>query len=156
VVAGKGSYSASKWAVEAIGKTLALELQSANIAAVTLDPGVVNTDMLAESCTTDEEKAWCLQQRSPEDFAKETAPFLLSLGLEDTGRNLVAPGCPDSYYQTGVSYKDRPAWANGFGPFRPAREDVEPERKRQRTSRNSQPRKYFISGVMLASKKKLK
>lgn len=157
VVAGKGCYSATKWALEAIAKTLALELRPSEVAAVSLDPGVVNTDMLNQSSSTEEEAAWCRQQRSPEDFAAAVGPFLLSLGLEDTGRNLVAPGCPESYYQTGVPYKDRPAWANGFGPFRPAREDEPSEtlRKKPRTS-EGRPRKYFISGVMLASKKKLK
>ncbi|CAE7379413.1 ABCA2 [Symbiodinium natans] len=157
VVTGKGCYSATKWAVEAIGKTLALELRSAQIAAVTLDPGVVNTEMLRQSCSSEEEVAWCQEQRSVEDFAAATGPFLLSLGMEDTGRNLVAPGCPESYYETGVAYKDRPAWANGFGPFRPAREDIaEPARKRSRAAANGGPRRYFISGVMLGSRKKLK
>ncbi|CAJ1416667.1 unnamed protein product [Effrenium voratum] len=140
VAPGMGCYSATKWATEAMAKTLALELLAREVAVVSLDPGVVNTEMLRQNCQTEEELKWCAQQRSPEEFAQECGPFLLSLGLEDTGRNLTAPGSPESYFQTGVPYKDRPAWASGFGAFRASRR---------------QARRYFISGVMLGSQKTL-
>lgn len=153
-------YSATKWATEAVAKTLALELQQRKVVVVSLDPGVVNTQMLRQSCQDPAELEWCRQQRSEEDFARETGPFLLSLCMADTGRNLTAPGCPPSYFQTAVAYKDRPDWANGFSSFHAH------SRKKRRTTESknhnfqdgldvTEGRRYFISGVMLGSKQKL-
>lgn len=162
VTPGMACYSATKWATEALAKTLALEMERERVVVVSLDPGVVNTQMLQKGCSP-EELEWCQQQRSPEDFAAATGPFLLSLTLADTGKNLTAPGCPPSYYQTAVPYKDRPAWANGFSSFLP-----EQDTKKRRTDKNApkvngsietanpqRRRRYFISGVMLGSKQKL-
>lgn len=121
VVKGQGAYAATKWATEALAKTLALELEERGVTVVSLDPGVVNTDML-RSCGAD--PVWCNEQQSAAEFAAQAGPLLVSLGLADTGRNLTCPGSPEHYFQTGLPYKDRPAWANGFGPFIPAREDL--------------------------------
>ncbi|CAJ1361330.1 unnamed protein product [Effrenium voratum] len=54
VAPGMGCYSATKWATEAMAKTLALELLSREVAVVSLDPGVVNTEMLRQNCQTEE------------------------------------------------------------------------------------------------------
>lgn len=157
VASGMSCYSATKWATEALAKTLALELQKEKVVVVSLDPGVVNTQMLQQSCGP-QELEWCHKQRGPEDFAADAGPFLLSLSMADTGRNLTVPGCPPSSFQTAVAYKDRPAWANGFSSFH-----TEPKSKKPRTATKSLGkdggsgtcRKYFISGVMLGSKQKL-
>ena len=150
VASGMSCYSASKWATEALAKTLALELQKDKVVVVSLDPGVVNTQMLRQSCGP-QELEWCHQQRGPEDFAADAGPFLLSLSMADTGRNLTVPGCPPSSFQTAVAYKDRPAWANGFSSFH-----TEPKSKKLgKDGGSGTGRRYFISGVMLGSKQKL-
>jgi len=163
-----------------MAKTLALELEEQGVAVVSLDPGLVNTDMLQKSSPGGE--AWCAQQRSPDDFAAEAGPFLLSLRLADTGRSLTCPGSPAAYFETGVPCGSRPAWANGLGPFVRASEDglsstatwkKEPvpgsPAKRRRTTepaavttpapaeaaKGTAPRRYFISGVMLGSRQQL-
>lgn len=163
---GLGCYSATKWSTEAISKTLALELQDMGISVVSLDPGIVDTDMLRASNPSG---APC-GERDVKEFAAEICPFMLSLSIADTGRNLTAKGSPAGYFQTGVPYKDRPDWANGFGKFVRAcdeggggREDVggcAAGRMRQReeveASTGSAKRlRYFISGVMLGSARKL-
>ena len=108
VAAGMGCYSATKWAIESMAKTLALELPG--VIVVSLDPGIVNTEMLQESG----DRQFAEAQPSIQDFAERTGPFLLSLSISDTGRNLTAPGSPEAYFHLGQAYKDRPAWASGF------------------------------------------
>jgi short-subunit dehydrogenase len=134
-------YSATKWATEALAKTLALELQKEKVVVVSLDPGVVNTQMLQQSCGP-QELEWCHKQRGPEDFAADAGPFLLSLSMADTGRNLTVPGCPPSSFQTAVAYKDRPAWANGFSSFH-----TEPKSKNRAQQQKALGR---MEGVALA------
>eukprot|EP00438_Fugacium_kawagutii_P012282 Skav236749 [mRNA] locus=scaffold2899:132158:133714:- [translate_table: standard] len=158
VSSGMACYSATKWATEAMAKTLALELQQQKVVVVSLDPGVVNTQMLRQSCQEPGELDWCHQQRSQEDFAAETGPFLLSLTMEDTGRNLTAPGSPPSYFQTAVAYKDRPAWANGFSSFQAGSHNTTESKNhsfQDGLDVTEGGRRYFISGVMLGSKQKL-
>jgi len=163
VVKNQAAYCASKWGTEGMAKALALELVEKGITVVPLDPGVVNTAMLQKSSPGPEGAKWCSQQQSPDDFAQKAAPFILSLTIADTGRSLTSPGSPEHYFQTGVAYKDRPAWANGIGPFVRAVDDVAPVAKRARTSEDSRPnqectqrkRTYFISGVMGGSSTKL-
>ena len=152
VTSGMACYSATKWATEALAKTMALELQNQKVLVVSLDPGVVNTLMLQQSCHPTELE-WCQQQRCPEDFAADTGPFLLSLCMADTGKNLTAPGCPESSFQTAVAYKDRPAWANGFSSFRP--EQSKKRRISEKATAEGIGQRYFISGVMLGSKHRL-
>jgi len=117
VVKSQAAYCATKWSTEGMAKALALELMCKGVTVVPLDPGIVNTSMLRKSCPGPEGAEWCSQQRSPEDFAAEVAPFILSLTIADTGRSLTSPGSPAHYFQTGMAYKNRPAWANGIGPF---------------------------------------
>ena len=92
VVKSQAAYCATKWATEGMAKALALELSEKGISVVSLDPGVVNTAMLRKSCPGPEGAEWCSQQRSPEDFAEEVAPFILSLSIADTGRSVVNLG----------------------------------------------------------------
>lgn len=174
VCQGQGCYSASKWATEAMAKTLALELQACGVVVVSLDPGVVNTDMLRAGAGA-QGAAWCSKQQSPAEFANTVAPFICSLTMDDTGRNLTCPGSPAAYFQTGVAYKDRPAWASGFGAFVRARDETRSEQAEEEelgpgpaTAKRpctvaqdvqgspAKRRRYFISGVMLGSRRELK
>lgn len=78
-----GPYCASKWAVEALSKSLAAELP-AGLACVSLNPGVIDTDML-RSCFGEEEAARCID---PEGWASRAVPLLESLGPEKNGEAL--------------------------------------------------------------------
>jgi NAD(P)-dependent dehydrogenase (short-subunit alcohol dehydrogenase family) len=78
-------YCATKWAVEGLTQALAQELPS-GLAAVPLNPGIINTDML-RSCFG----ASARDYRTPAEWAKTAAPFLLRLGPGDNGRPLSAP-----------------------------------------------------------------
>jgi NAD(P)-dependent dehydrogenase (short-subunit alcohol dehydrogenase family) len=75
-------YCASKWAVEGLTQALAQELPP-GLAAVTVSPGVVDTDML-RSCWSDS-AANC---PSPEDWAPAAADFFLSLSGRHNGQSL--------------------------------------------------------------------
>jgi NAD(P)-dependent dehydrogenase (short-subunit alcohol dehydrogenase family) len=75
-------YCASKFAVEGLTKALAQELP-AGMAAVPLNPGVIDTDMLRS--------AWGAEAGgypSAEQWARKAAPFLLNLGAKDNGKSL--------------------------------------------------------------------
>ncbi|MCU0703731.1 MAG: SDR family oxidoreductase [Fimbriiglobus sp.] len=75
-------YCASKYAVEGLTKSLAQELP-AGMAAVPLNPGVIDTDMLRQ--------AWgegANTYPKAEDWATRAAPFLLRLSAADNGRSL--------------------------------------------------------------------
>jgi len=78
-------YCASKWAIEGLTKALAQELPR-GMAAVPLNPGIINTDML-QSCFGGDANAY----PSPAVWAKKVAPFLLRLGPADNGKPLTAP-----------------------------------------------------------------
>ncbi|MFN8607230.1 MAG: SDR family NAD(P)-dependent oxidoreductase [Vulcanimicrobiota bacterium] len=75
-------YCTSKWAVEGLTACLALELP-AGMAAVSLDPGTVNTDMLRFTFGPGAE-----QYPSPESWRRPAADLLLSLGPEQNGQAL--------------------------------------------------------------------
>lgn len=79
-------YCASKWAVEGLTLALAQELP-AGVSAVSLNPGIINTDML-QSCFGPA----AANYPSPADWAKTAAPFLLDLGPSDNGKQLEIPG----------------------------------------------------------------
>jgi NAD(P)-dependent dehydrogenase (short-subunit alcohol dehydrogenase family) len=79
-------YCASKWAIEGLTQSLAQELPS-GMAAVALNPGIINTDML-RSCFGGSASSY----PSPERWAKTAVPFLLGLGTDDNGKQLTAPG----------------------------------------------------------------
>jgi NAD(P)-dependent dehydrogenase (short-subunit alcohol dehydrogenase family) len=79
-------YCATKWAIEGLTQSLAQELP-AGMAAVPLNPGIINTEML-QSCFSSGASSY----PSPDDWAKTAVPFLLELGPRDNGRQLTAPG----------------------------------------------------------------
>jgi NAD(P)-dependent dehydrogenase (short-subunit alcohol dehydrogenase family) len=78
-------YCATKWAIEGLTLALAQELPP-GMAAVPLNPGIINTDML-RSCFGDSASAY----PTPGEWAKIAVPFLLKLGPADNGRPLTVP-----------------------------------------------------------------
>ena len=78
-------YCATKWAIEGLTQALAQELP-AGMAAVALNPGIINTEML-QSCFGDSAASY----PTPEQWAKTAVPFLLKLGPKDNGKQLTAP-----------------------------------------------------------------
>lgn len=74
-----GPYCASKWAVEGMSRCLALELPP-GMAAVSLDPGTINTEMLRFTFGPGAE-----DYPSPESWRGRAADFVLSLGPEHNG-----------------------------------------------------------------------
>ena len=81
-------YCASKWAIEGLTKALALELPD-GMAAVPLNPGVINTDML-QKCFG----SGASRYPAPEEWAKQAAPYILSLGGKDNALSLSVPRMP--------------------------------------------------------------
>ncbi|HZL46167.1 MAG TPA: SDR family NAD(P)-dependent oxidoreductase [Opitutaceae bacterium] len=81
-------YCASKWAMEGLTGSLAQELPE-GMAAVPLNPGVVNTDML-QKCFGAEAGRYPTAQ----DWARQAAPFILTLGAKDNGQSLSVPSVP--------------------------------------------------------------
>jgi NAD(P)-dependent dehydrogenase (short-subunit alcohol dehydrogenase family) len=78
-------YCATKWAIEGMTQALAEELPH-GLAAVPLNPGIINTEML-QSCFG----AGAAAYPSPEQWAEQAVPFLLSLGVKDNGERLTVP-----------------------------------------------------------------
>ncbi len=78
-------YCATKWAIEGLTKALAHELPS-GLAAVSLNPGIINTEML-QSCFGGSAASY----PSPQQWAEKAVPFLLGLGARDNGKALTAP-----------------------------------------------------------------
>jgi NAD(P)-dependent dehydrogenase (short-subunit alcohol dehydrogenase family) len=78
-------YCATKWAIEGLTQALAQELP-AGMAAVPLNPGIINTEML-QSCFGHGAAAY----PSPAVWAERAVPFLLGLSAKDNGRPLSAP-----------------------------------------------------------------
>ena len=78
-------YCASKWAVEGLTLAFAQELPS-GIAAISLNPGIINTGML-QTCFG----AAASKFISPPDWAKVAVPFLLGLTTADNGKQLQVP-----------------------------------------------------------------
>jgi NAD(P)-dependent dehydrogenase (short-subunit alcohol dehydrogenase family) len=79
-------YCASKYAIEGLTKALAEELPK-GMAAVPLNPGVIDTDMLRQ--------AWnegAASYAKPEAWAKVAAPFILKLSPKDNGKSLTVGG----------------------------------------------------------------
>ncbi len=79
-------YCATKWAVEGLTQALAQELP-AGLAAVALNPGIINTDML-RSCFGGSASAY----PGAAEWAQTAVPYLLALGARDNGGQLTAPG----------------------------------------------------------------
>lgn len=78
-------YCATKWGIEGMTQALAAELPD-GLAAIALNPGVINTDML-QSCFGPSAGSY----RSPSEWATTAAPFLASLGPSNNGQSLTAP-----------------------------------------------------------------
>jgi NAD(P)-dependent dehydrogenase (short-subunit alcohol dehydrogenase family) len=78
-------YCATKWAIEGLTQALAQELPP-GMAAVPLNPGIINTDML-RSCFGGSASGY----PTAEEWAKIAVPFLLKLGPSDNGRPLTVP-----------------------------------------------------------------
>ena len=79
-------YCATKWGIEGLTRALAEELPE-GMAAVPLNPGIIDTDML-RSCFGGSAASY----PTPEILAKTAAPFLLRLGPTDNGQPATAPG----------------------------------------------------------------
>ncbi len=79
-------YCASKWAIEGMTQAMAAELPD-GIAAVALNPGVINTDML-QSCFGGAAD----NHGDATSWAKQAVPYLLSLNADHNGQSLSAPG----------------------------------------------------------------
>jgi NAD(P)-dependent dehydrogenase (short-subunit alcohol dehydrogenase family) len=81
-------YCASKWALEGLTLALAEELPS-TMAAVPLNPGVINTDML-QRCFGEAAASY----PSPQEWAETAVPYMLAVGPKDTGKSLTVPAHP--------------------------------------------------------------
>ena len=79
-------YCASKYAIEGLTLALAQELP-AGMAAVPLNPGVIDTDMLRQ-CWADS----AASHPKAEEWAKAAAPYILQLGPKDNGRSVSVGG----------------------------------------------------------------
>ncbi|KAI6701770.1 hypothetical protein NL676_016094 [Syzygium grande] len=75
-------YCASKWAVEGLTKSVAKELPD-GMAVVALNPGVINTDMLA-SCFGNSASLY----QAPDAWAVKAAAMILNLTGADNGASL--------------------------------------------------------------------
>ncbi len=75
-------YCATKWAIEGLTKALAAELPP-GMAAVPLNPGVIDTDMLRQ-CWADGAAAY----QKAAAWAETAVPYLLRLGARDNGESL--------------------------------------------------------------------
>ncbi len=78
-------YCATKYAVEGLTLALAQELP-AGMAAVALNPGIIDTDML-RSCFGDDAENY----PAPDQWAQKAVPFLLQISAKDNGRSLDVP-----------------------------------------------------------------
>jgi NAD(P)-dependent dehydrogenase (short-subunit alcohol dehydrogenase family) len=78
-------YCATKWAIEGLTQALAQELPP-GMAAVPLNPGIINTDML-RGCFGGSASGY----PTAEEWAKIAVPFLLKLGPSDNGKPLTVP-----------------------------------------------------------------
>ena len=80
-----GPYVATKWAIEGLTQTLSLELPP-GLAAVSLNPGIINTDML-RSCFGESASHY----PSPSRWADRAVPYLLKIDSNDNGHQLSVP-----------------------------------------------------------------
>jgi len=80
-----GPYVATKWAIEGLSQSLAMELPL-GLAVVSLNPGIINTQML-QSCFGESAAHYPSASR----WAETAVPFLLKLDASDNGHALTAP-----------------------------------------------------------------
>jgi len=90
VAGGVAPYCATKWAIEGLTRALAEELPE-GMAAVTLNPGIIDTSMLRSRWG---ERAGDYQ--APAEWAKIAAPFILHVSAKDNGQPLTTPGFRDA------------------------------------------------------------
>ena len=79
-------YCATKWAIEGLTQSLALELPS-GMAAIPLNPGIINTDML-RSCFSGSAESY----PTAREWVERAVPCLLSIDAKDNGKALTVPG----------------------------------------------------------------
>ena len=79
-------YCATKYAIEGLTLALSQELPR-GMAAVPLNPGIIDTDMLRSSFG-----GAASSYASPKTWAEKAVPFLLDLGPRHNGESLTAPG----------------------------------------------------------------
>jgi NAD(P)-dependent dehydrogenase (short-subunit alcohol dehydrogenase family) len=79
-------YCATKWAVVALTRVLAEELRAERVTAVGLNPGIVRTGMLQKylGTTTVDSSVY----PTPLEWAHAAVPYILHLGLKDSGKLL--------------------------------------------------------------------
>ncbi|KIL74695.1 SDR family oxidoreductase [Bacillus badius] len=87
--AGLAAYCASKFAIEGLTQSMAMELPN-NMAVVALDPGgSINTEMLNYGA-----QKYVAGSPSPEKWSKVAVQYLLSLTVQNNGQSLTCP-CPN-------------------------------------------------------------
>jgi NAD(P)-dependent dehydrogenase (short-subunit alcohol dehydrogenase family) len=79
-------YCTTKWGIEGLTRSLAQELPR-GMAAVPLNPGIIDTDMLRSTFG-----GGASHYPNADQWAKGAVPFLLALGPNDNGKPLTAPG----------------------------------------------------------------
>lgn len=79
-------YCATKFAIEGLTRALAHELPK-GMAAVPLNPGIINTDMLRKVFG-----ATSASYAGPERWVESAGPYLLKLGPADNGQSRAVPG----------------------------------------------------------------
>jgi NAD(P)-dependent dehydrogenase (short-subunit alcohol dehydrogenase family) len=79
-------YCATKWAIEGLTKALAEELPK-GLAAVPLNPGVIDTDML-RTCFS----GGAASYPKADEWALRAGPYILGLGPSDNGKSLSVGG----------------------------------------------------------------
>ena len=79
------TYCATKYAIEGLTQALAEELPP-GMAAVPLNPGIIDTDMLRSAFG---EQAG--HYPAPQQWAESAVPFILGLGARDNGASLSVP-----------------------------------------------------------------
>lgn len=100
-IASKGNamYSASKGAVNAYAKVLALELSSQSIRVNTINPGMIKTEMwspetssISQEQILEDEKKYPLGYGEPTDVAEATVFLLSNKSKWITGSNIILDG----------------------------------------------------------------
>jgi NAD(P)-dependent dehydrogenase (short-subunit alcohol dehydrogenase family) len=89
VAAEVAPYCATKWAIEGLTKAMAEELPR-GMAAVPLNPGIIDTDMLRQCFS-----GGAASYPKAGEWAKRAAPFILGLGAKDNGRSASVDGFED-------------------------------------------------------------
>lgn len=79
-------YCATKFAIEGLTQSLALELPP-GLSAIPVSPGVIHTEMLAAAIGEEAAGHW-----TADAWVATAAPFLLSLGREQNGKPTRIPG----------------------------------------------------------------